>query len=307
MFKVAVIGALALVMLFSVIPASQATLWELIISLNVETGSIYSGDNLVVSGKVVDHAYKPIRGAEVLVRAGSDTTKAFTDPDGVFRATFVDFQRVPGTYTINVVASWYGMTGLATTQFQVKGEASSFSVLQQQLLTDQAAKYLGANESDFVKDPIGQTLFKYYHNLLDQLIEEQKESLKPNEDQIFVEQQRAIAEELKSQAIEEFKPSAGVYEGYKYHDYINNLDPEIRDLVTSQLNFTKNTFENAQKVRDEILANGGTYDDARKAYLDLITIPKHVLEEFNEKHLQAAQEQTDESTESQSSEESEEQ
>ena len=148
-------------MIFSAIQTSEAELWELIIDLNVEKGAIVSGETLVVTGKVVDHAYKPIRGAEVLIRTGSETTKAFTDPWGVFRGEFENFERVPGTYTINLVATWYGMTGLETTQVQVKGDASPVSLLQQKLNTDEAIKYLSSNESDFEKDPIGQTLFKY--------------------------------------------------------------------------------------------------------------------------------------------------
>ncbi|MFQ5781468.1 MAG: carboxypeptidase-like regulatory domain-containing protein [Nitrosopumilus sp.] len=269
---------------------SEAELWELIIDLNIQKGAIYSGENLVITGKVVDHAYKPIRGAEVLIRAGSDTTKAFTDPWGVFRAEFQNFERVPGTYTVNVVASWYGMTGLSTTQFQVKGEVSKISILQEQLSTEHAIKYLSAKESDFEKDPIGQTLFKYYHGLLDELIIENKKAREPLTEQIHLEQQRKIADELRGQAIEEFGPGAGVFQGYRYEDYVNNLNPEIKELVISQLDFTKNIFEEAQKVRETILENGGTYEEARQAYLDMISIPKEIIEQFNEEKLKKSEE-----------------
>jgi len=272
-------------MLFSFIPTSEAELWELVIDLNVEKGYIYSGDTVVITGKVVDQAYKPIRGAEVFIRTGADTTKAFTDPWGVFTGEIKDFQRIPGTYKVNVIASWYGMTGLTSTQFQVKGDASPISALQEKLSTDEARKYLGSNESDFEKNPIGQTLFKYYHGLLDELIQEQKESREPNAEQIYIEQQRRIAKNLRDQAINEFNPGAGTYAGFQYDNYINNLNPEIRDLVVSQLNFTKNTFEEAQKIRDEILANGGTYEEARKVFLDMIAIPKEMLEKFNQESI----------------------
>ena len=67
--------------------------------------------------------------------------------------------------------------------------------------------------------------------------------------------------------------------------YIESLRPEIRELVTSQLNFTKNTFENAKIIRAEILENGGTYEEAQKAYLEMITIPKEILEQFNQEKL----------------------
>ena len=63
-------------MLFAVIPNSQAELWELQIDLSVQNGVVNSGETIIITGKVVDQAYKPIRGAEVLIRAGSDTTKA---------------------------------------------------------------------------------------------------------------------------------------------------------------------------------------------------------------------------------------
>jgi len=279
------IGLFSFLMLFSFISASEAELWDLIIDLNVQKEAIYSGETVVVTGKVVDHAYNPIIEAEVFIRTGSDTTIAFTDPYGVFRGEFEDFQRVPGTYAVNVIASWNGKTGLSSTQFQVKGDISPVSALQEKLSTDEARKYLSANESDFEKDPIGQTLFKYYHGLLDELILEQREASQLTEEQIYLEQQRIIAENLKNQAIEEYDPGAGTYGGYQYDDYINSLNPEIRDLIASQLNFTKNMFEEAQKLRDEILANGGTYEEARQAYLDMISFPKEVLEQFNQESL----------------------
>jgi len=279
------IGLFSFLMLFSFIPASEAELWDLVIDLNVQKGVIYSGETVIVTGKVVNHAYKPIIEAEVFIRTGSDTTIAFTDPYGVFRGEFKDFQRVPGTYAVNVIASLNGMTGLTSTQFQVKGDISPVSALQEKLSTDEAKKYLSANESNFEKDPIGQTLFKYYHGLLEELILEQSEARQPTEEQMHLEQQRMIAENLRNQAIKEFNPGAGTYLGIKYENYINSLNPEIRDLVVSQLNFTKNTFEEAQKLRDKILADGGTYAEARQAYLDMISIPKEVLEQFNQENL----------------------
>jgi len=283
--KAAIIGLFSVLMLFSFIPTSEAELWELIIDVNVEKGIIYPGETVVVTGKIVNHAYEPIEAVEVFIRTGSDTTKAFTDQEGVFKAEFKDFQRIPGFYSVNVIASLNGMTGLTSTQFQVRGDISLVSALQEKLSTDEAIKYLSAYESDFEKNPIGQTLFKYYHGLLDELILEKKESSKSLAEEIYLEQQRTIAENLRSQAIEEFNPGAGTFDGYQYEDYIYSLNPEIRDMVARQLNFTKNTFEEAQKFRDEILANGGTYKEARQAYLDMISFPKEILEQFNQESL----------------------
>jgi hypothetical protein len=122
----------------------------------------------------------------------------------------------------------------------------------------------------------------------------QKIAQKPSEDKIFMEHQRLIAENLRNQAIDEFNPRVGIYDGIQYNDYINNLNPKIKELVISQLNFTKNNFAEAQKIRDEILANGGTYEEARQAYLDKISISKEILEEFNEEKIDQELEQSSE-------------
>ena len=283
--KAIVIGLFSFLMVFSFIQTSEAELWELLVDVNVQKAAINPGETVVVTGTIVDHTYKPIRGAEVLIRTGSDTIKTFTDPSGVFREEFKDLGKTPGIYSVNVVSSWYGMTGLSSTQFQIKGEISPVLVLQEKLSTDEARNYLSSNETKFEKDPIGQILFKYYHGLLEELIEEKKKAKEPLVEQRELEQQRVISKNMRNQSIEEFNPGAGTYGGYQYDDYINSLNPEIRDLVVDQLNFTKNTFEDAQKIRGEILANGGTYEEARKAYLDMISIPKEALEKFNQERL----------------------
>jgi len=276
--KAVIVGLFSLLMIFSTIQTSEAELSELLVELNVEKGTVNTGETVVVTGKVVNHAYKPIRGAEVFIRTGVDSAKVFTDPWGVFK----EFQRTPGTYTVNTVASWYGMMGLSSTQFQVKGEASQVSALQEKLNSEEARKYLSSKESDFEKNPIGQTLFKYYHGLLDELTLEQKEANKPDVAQIFLEQQRKIADELRDRIIEEYNPGYGTYGGYQYNNYINSLNPEIREHVINQLEFTKNNFEEAQKVKADIIANGGTYEEARQAYLEMISVSRETLEKFNE-------------------------
>jgi hypothetical protein len=282
-----IIGLFSLLMLFSFISTSEASLWELVlIDVNVQNNSINPGESVVVTGKIVDQAYKPIRGAEISIRAGSDTAKAFTDPWGIFRAEIKDFQGIPGTtYTVNVIGSWYEMTGFSNTQFHVKGEASPVSGLQGKLSTDEAIKYLSSKEVDFENDPIGQTLFKYYHGLLEELISEQREAGKASVNQDTLEEQREIAKNLRDQKITEYNPRIGIYDGYQYETYINSLNPEIKDVVVSQLEFTKNTIKEAKKIKEEIIVNGGTYHEAMQAYLKMISMPKETLEQFNQDQI----------------------
>ncbi len=273
-------------MLFSVISIADAEMWELFVDLSVQNQIVSSGDTVIVLGNIVDHANNPIEGVEVLIRTGSDTTKAFTDETGSFRTELREFQRIPGIYEVSVVASLDGLTGLSSTQIHVRGEPSKVLELQEKLSTEEARKYLGTDKEDFEKDPIGQTLSKYYHELLDELVEEKNKARKAIAEQLQEEEEREIAKELRDQAIRKFSHSTGTYEGYSYDHYIMGLEPKIRELVTTQLNFTKNTFEEGQKIRDEIIVNGGTYQEARQAYLEFISIPKEVLEQFNQNKLE---------------------
>ena len=138
-------------MLSSFLPGSDAKLWELLIDLNVQKGSIYSEKNVVITCKAVDHSYKPISEAEVLIRTVTYTTKAFTDPHGMFRGKFKHFQKIPGTYTVNVIASRYGMTGLTSTVLG-KRRLSPESGLEEKLSSEEAQKYHSAEESGFERN-----------------------------------------------------------------------------------------------------------------------------------------------------------
>ena len=277
---------------------ANAELWELIVISEIDKGAIYQGESVKIKGKVVDHAYEPIRGAEVQIRTGTDTIKTFTDPYGKFTAEFKDFKKTPGTYKINIVATWYEMIGLTSMEFQVKGEITPISTLEEKLSTEQARKYLGSKETDFEKDPIGQTLFKYYHKLLAKLIEEKSKLREPIKDQMYLEEQRTIAENIRKEKLIESKVGAGIYEGYFYDSYIQSLNPQIRETIASQMNFTKNMFKEAQMIQDEIIASGGTFEEARKAYLEKISISKKELEKFNEENSEDIPEKNQDEKES---------
>ena len=115
------------------------------------------------------------------------------------------------------------------------------------------------------------------------------------------------SDELEEQAIEEYNPGYGIFDGLSYEYYVNSLDPEIQDIVSSQLNFTKNIFEQAQIAKAQIIADGGTYEEAQQAYLEMLSIPKEKLEEFNDQKLEELEEtESSEESSEESEEESEE-
>ena len=275
------VSIFAILIFTSFVPNSEAKLWEILIDLEMEKTTINSGQPIKISGIAIDHAYQPITEANVLIRTGADTMKTQTNPQGEFSVEFTDFKRVSGTYIINVIISSDGRTGIASTEFKVLGESSPVLSLQEKLSTDEARNYLASKSSDFEQDPIGMTLFKHYHGLLKELVEEKKKEQNKAREQMKLEEQRNVADEIKQEDFKNANPGYGVFDGYKYEQYMNSLNPEIRKTIEVQLEFTKKMFLDAQEIKNEILANGGTYEEARKAYLEKISISKETLEEFN--------------------------
>jgi len=276
--RYALFGILAFVLLFSNLQTVESTLWDLQISVNLEKNPLSETDIPVVFGTVTDHAGDPVPGTEVKIRLGEDSIITTADEFGSFTVEFSDFDEIPGSYIVNVYATSDDKIGLKSIVFQVKGELTVFAYTEKILSTDTAIRYLQASEEDFEKDPLGLKLYYYYQDLQAQLFEEQKEELDLIAEQQLIDEQRELSIQLANQIIEEENPGAGIYAGYKYDRFVSNLDLAVRDIIVNQLNYTVNAFAEAQNAMDEVLANGGTFEEARQAYFEKATISREIME-----------------------------
>lgn len=275
------LGLFSVFALSMLIPTSDAVLWNLIIQAGVDNSKILPEEVPTISGRITDHASNPVKDVQIHISTRHDSLFTTTSEQGEFSAQLSQYNRMPGTYMVNIIATAPdGKTGIGNTQFQVIGELTTTSVIEEKLSTPEAIKYLNAKSTDFEKDPIGFILYNHYQKLLQEFIVEKKISEKILEEQKYIEEQTKISDELLLKEIEELAPGSGVFSGIKYDDYVKNLDPAVRDTIVSQMNFTKNIFEEAQEVRNIILENGGTKEEANKAYLEKITITRQTLEEF---------------------------
>ena len=273
------LGLLSLLLIIPIASTSEATLWGLQIQANVENSPIISGERPIVSGVVIDHASKPVHKAEVIVKSESMTIATTTSSSGEFQVELGKHERTPGSYLVTISAtSEDDRTGIVSIQYQVKGELSPSTVTLSKLSTPEAKKYLDSNSDDFKNNPIGYMLYNYYQKLYAQYLEELKLDEKIVENQEKIEQQKEDEQKFREQAINEFNPGAGVFSGPQYENYVNSLDDEVKDVVVQHLNFTKNLFYEAQALRNEILANGGTTDEAQQAYLEKISTTRDTIE-----------------------------
>jgi hypothetical protein len=261
---------------------SEATLWDLQIHANVENTPLISGDRPIVSGIIVDHASNPVHKATVNIRSGSMSIITTTSQAGEFMAELGTQARIPGNYIVNIAATAQdGKTGITSIQFQVRGELSPTTVNQEKLSTPEAKKYLESSPEDFDRNPIGYILYNYYQKLYQEYLENVKSSEKLAQEKAFIEGQKEIENKFREKAIEEFQPSMGIFSGPQYENYVNSLDEAVRDTVIKNLNFTKNLVEGAQELRNEILENGGTAEEAQLAYLEKIATTRDMIENLD--------------------------
>jgi len=274
-------GILGFSLLFSNLPLSESVLWDLIIDVKLEQSPLYVGDIPVVVGSVTDHASKPVSGAEVKVRVYTDSITILTDTTGNFRVEFSEFDGLPGNYIVNVIATTSdGKIGLASTDFQVKGELLVQTYSEKILSTMEALKYLHASPDDFEYDPIGFTLYNYYQNLQAEFLDDINSQAELDKEQQLIAEQREQSIELTEQAIEEKNPEAGIYSGWKYDIFVDNLDLSVKDIIVNQLNYTVTMFLEAQAAFDEVISNGGSYQEARLAYYEKASISREVMNDL---------------------------
>jgi len=274
-------GILGFSLLFSNLPFSESVLWDLIIDVELEQSPLYVGEIPVVSVSVTDHASKPVSGAEVKVRLYSDSITVLTDTTGSFKVEFSEFDGLPGNYIVNVLATTNdGKIGLASTEFQVTGELLVQSYSEKILSTIEALKYLHASPDDFEYDPIGLILYNYYQNLQLEFLYEINSQTELDKEQQLISEQREQSIELTEQVIEEKNPSAGLYSGFKYDRFVDNLDRSVKDIIVNQLNYTVIVFGEAQAAFDEVISNGGSYQEARLAYYEKASISREVMNDL---------------------------
>ena len=263
----------------SSIPLSESTLWDLIIIADVQNAPLNENESPVVVGKIVDHANKPVANATVQIRSGQNTVFTTSDLMGEFYYEFTGLKLLPGEHVVNIIAtSLEDKMGVSGTNFQVKGELSVSSHTARLLETEEAKKYLNSSPEDFAKNPIGITLYNYYQDLQSKFLEQETMQESINNIEAELEETRAISDDLEQKIIEEKNPGAGTFSGLKRDVFIASLDPSMRELVSKQMNFTVNAFEDAQNAMNEVLENGGTYQEARIAYLEKATITREMME-----------------------------
>jgi len=273
--------AIGLTFLFSSIPDSEAKLWDYVVDVKFLENPISQGKNPIVIGTVVDHAYKPVSKADVKVTFAGESYMLKTDRTGEFGKQLDASQLKPRTYTVQIlVTTDDGKKSMTRTILHIDGHTEKSAKYERQI----EAMELANDPSKLRKnsnDPISEILFQHYLKLQDKAAYAQHEEKLLDVPQQKIREARQLSYESLIKTLEE-RPlqTQEFHDSTKLGKFLQNLDDKKRESFELQLNSTKLRFNEGQLLMQQILLNGGSYEDARNAYLDYMSFSQEEMNSF---------------------------
>lgn len=254
--------------------ASSATLWDFMVKAEFEAPHIEINEKPVILGTVLDHASKPVSDAQVKIRFSTTAANTTTDSAGKFRVELPQ-QQIPGLFSVTVHVVKNNQKGFTTTTLRVGSELSSFDEIYYKNAAQNNTKDNIPNSHQILK-------LKNYEKFLSQQNKKlQKQIDVAVKKQILEEKRAASAVQLQKDIMEK-GVAAGIYGEKAQHQYLSRLNPAAKDNIAQQLNFTKQVYQQAKDAMKSVLDNGGSLEDARKAYYAKLAVSKEELIKINQ-------------------------
>jgi len=259
---------LASVLLFHT--AFAIPMGNLVVTAKPEKSLLETSEIPVIIGTVTDQASRPIADATVNISTSSGTQKLLTDSDGKFRYQYPSSVS-PNQYVVNIKAQkdGYGL-GLAKTTFFVKGIPLSSPTLKT------------VTGDKINKDPTATKILKNVE-LAQKKQEAQEKKLKEIEAQKkFLDEQRALANfDLQKDLqglITQFDPFTP---RNAYATFVSQVNATFQNVFWGQFNFTEQKHNDGLAAKHQILQNGGSSDEARKAFIQKATSKRTEIIKIN--------------------------
>jgi len=268
--------------IFSNIPNSDAKLWDYVVDVKLSENSL---NNQILIGTVLDHAYRPVSDVNVKVTFAGKSNLLKTDEQGEFWKELDTHELKPRTYSVQIFAfSDDGKKGMTRTTFQIDGNQGKDSPFDRQLeslemVTDLSKLRFSPN------DPVAVILYEHYLKLQEKIVQAQLEEKLLDLSKQKINEARQMTHEKLLEALNE-RPLTDRKSGdsSKLGKFLLSLDDEKRILFELQLNSTKIRYAEAQSIMNEVFLNGGSYAEARHAYLNHLSITQKEMNSLIEIH-----------------------
>jgi len=241
--------------------AFAAKPWDLLITAKFEQSHIGLNERPVLVGTILDQKGEPVFGAKVQIRFADSSVSTATDESGNFRYEFGQSQ-MDGMFSASITATVVDLKGMGKASVKIGTGVSTFDDLYYRSDFDKESK----------NDPYKSLKQKQYQKFIE---EQNKRKLKQNEieaKRLVLQEKRDISEQRRSDAVNATKPGAGVYSYDEQEQYIAKKDPVLKAMIRTQMDHTRQIYEDAKYEMKKILDAGGSLEDARKAYFGKLAI-----------------------------------
>lgn len=263
------------------IPDSEAKLWDFIIDVKFLKNPISDEENPILEGTIVDHAYRPVSGINVKITFAGMSYVLTSDENGKFGKQFDSDQLKPRIYSVQVFAtSDDGKKSMARTTLEIEGHVGKDAKYERQLESMELANDLSKLRKNSA-DPISVILYDHYLKLQEKLTNAKHEEELLDLPQKKIREIRENVHNKLIQTLNERPLSTTQFDNSKkYSIFLETLSDEKRYQFELQMNSTKIRFTEAQNMMQDMIKNGTSYETARMAYLEHLSITQEELNLF---------------------------
>ena len=260
---------LSSVLLFHI--ASAIPMGSLVVSVKPEKSTLEPSEIPAVLGTVTDQASKPIADALVNISTSHGTVGVVTDAEGKFRYQYAE-PVSPNQYVVNVKAQkdGYGI-GLAKTTFFVKGTPIS---------TPQNFQTISGDKIN--QNPTASKILKSIETAQKRQAAQEEKIKKIEENKKFIEEQRALAnQDLQNDLqgwLTQFDPFTP---RNAYASFVSEVNQTVQSIFWGQFNFTDQKINDGHAAQTQVLQNGGSNGEARKAFIQKATSTRNEIIQVN--------------------------
>lgn len=248
---------LATVLVLGNVGVFAAKPWDLLVNAKFEQAEIEPGQKPTITGTITDQRGEPIFGVDVKIRFAANSVSTTTDEGGNFRYEFPE-QDNQGIFSVSIFASIHDLKGFGKTDLKIGNGISTFEDLY----------YTKDFDKDLKNDPYKSLKQKQYQKFLE---DQTKRKLKHDEvmaKKLAHQEKLDIASKKRSDAINATRPGAGIYSYEQQERYLTKVDPRVKEMLKIQMDHTRQIYEEAKYEMQKVLENGGSLQDAKKAYFD---------------------------------------
>ena len=239
--------------------SAQVQMGSLVVTIKPEKSFVESDQIPVLLGNVTDQAGKPVPSAQVYVSTSLGISSLSTNTDGKFRYQYPN-PLGPAQYLVNVHAqkASYG-TGLSSTTFFVKGV---------HLVSAQQYNSKIVSGDKIGQDPVASKILQNIEIAKRQQAAQEAKLKQIEQEKKFEEGQRQLANsQLQSDLQGWFAQLNPFTPRNAYAAFVSQVNQTVQTIFWGQFNFTEQKTNSGLAAKTQVLQNGGSSEQARKAFI----------------------------------------